>query len=205
MLVLPALGRTALLRRCGKSTVCKITSSRGYAKLFQHMSMSMSHPPASFQFKVSFANGLRLWLQLVRDVTVVPSAMGHFRVLHEELRERAQRGDVWVLTRALEEVSSVLSARGRGWFALVGAMVAVGGGGGRSGGVALCASSQTRSSSWMMIDDPRQEGCRLCGMRVTSSLSGVGRSHTRRSPPFSLLPLGGRLTRGGKRTGILDG
>eukprot|EP00752_Nemacystus_decipiens_P002959 g2749.t2 len=55
---------------------------------------------------VSFANGLRLWLQLVRDVTVVPSAMGHFRVLHEELRDRAQRGDVWVLTRALEELTA---------------------------------------------------------------------------------------------------
>lgn len=67
-----------------------------------------------FDFKVSFANGLRLWLQLVRDVTVVPSAMGHFRVLHEELRERAQRGDVWVLTRALEEVNSLPLARGRG-------------------------------------------------------------------------------------------
>eukprot|EP00903_Cladosiphon_okamuranus_P007648 g7416.t2 len=54
---------------------------------------------------VSFANGLRLWLQLVRDVTVVPSAMGHFRALHEELRDRVQRGDMWVLTRALEELT----------------------------------------------------------------------------------------------------
>lgn len=67
--------------------------------------MSPSPPPSLYR-KVSFANGLRLWLQLVRDVTVVPSAMGHFRVLHEELRERGQRGDVWVLTTALEEVGS---------------------------------------------------------------------------------------------------
>ncbi|CAN0489271.1 unnamed protein product, partial [Ectocarpus sp. 8 AP-2014] len=55
---------------------------------------------------VSFANALRLWLQLVRDVTVVPSAMSHFRVLHQELRDRSRGGDVWVLTRALEELTA---------------------------------------------------------------------------------------------------
>lgn len=54
--------------------------------------------------QISFANALRLWFQLVRDVTVVPSGMSHFRALHKEIQERVRGGDMWVLTRALEEV-----------------------------------------------------------------------------------------------------
>lgn len=49
-------------------------------------------------------NVLRLWLQLVRDVTIVPSGMGHFRSMQNGIRERTKRGDVWMLMRALEEV-----------------------------------------------------------------------------------------------------
>lgn len=57
--------------------------------------------------QISFANNMRLFLQLARDVTVVPSGMGHFRALHEDLRESACRGNIWVLMRALEEARYV--------------------------------------------------------------------------------------------------
>lgn len=63
--------------------------------------------------QTSFANAVRLWLQLVRDVTVVPSGMNHFRILHEEVRERAVRGDVWIVTRALEEVGDLENGGGK--------------------------------------------------------------------------------------------
>lgn len=63
--------------------------------------------------KCAFVNSVRLWFQLVRDVTIIPSGMDHFRLLHGEVRERATKGDVWILTRALEEVRLPARVYGR--------------------------------------------------------------------------------------------
>ncbi|CAM9341844.1 unnamed protein product, partial [Choristocarpus tenellus] len=82
---------------------------------------AMSYPGASRQVQremereysknvgnrlISFGKSLRLWLQLVRNTSVVPSGMTHFRALHDDIHYRgiAPGGDVSVLARALEEL-----------------------------------------------------------------------------------------------------